>query len=274
MSDGASGSFYGFLSAPTLTATRNYLLPDEGAFGGGTDIALVLHKTKDRITIYSSTDTTKYSFSGIKGANVGSNGNFNLGYGAFNTTSTSGALGFFSGASHGGAVGINDYGNSYADSITSALATGGTAVAHKHVFRHIAGIVIDTIATLDDIPGNHPAGSPTMVAGAAMGTSPSGLTVSGDDRSGLISFTTGTSCPSTTGATIGTVTFNTAYTGAGVNIILTKFVDGSPDLTAVGNMLYMYFSATSSFSFTLAGLGIALTDAHLYSISYQVVQNL
>ncbi len=53
--------YYGYLGSGTLTANRKALLPDEGD-GVGLDAHIVLHTTKDPITVTNSTYTGTYSY--------------------------------------------------------------------------------------------------------------------------------------------------------------------------------------------------------------------
>jgi len=104
-------------------------------------------------------------------------------------------------------------------------------------------------------------GATTITAGAASCTSPTVMTVTGNDTAGLISVTTGTGCAAT--GVLGTVTFANAY-GSAPRIMFTP-----TNANATG--LNYYNGATSTTTFTLDTNTIPV-DATSYTYNYFVIQ--
>jgi hypothetical protein len=106
-------------------------------------------------------------------------------------------------------------------------------------------------------------GAPTIAAGAAAGTSPSGVNVSAwsNDIVGQINFTTGSS-PTTTGV-IATVTFNKTWVTAPKNVILSP-----ANAAAVAAMADLFVSSITTTTFVISASGSALTGATALAFRY------
>lgn len=105
--------------------------------------------------------------------------------------------------------------------------------------------------------------APTIAAGTGAGTSPT-ISLTGHDVGGQISLTTGT-LP-TLGATVFTVTFNTAYAAAPYVV----FAPANGNAAALSGVSMVYVtSTTTTFIFTAGAT--ALTAATAYLWNYQVI---
>lgn len=107
--------------------------------------------------------------------------------------------------------------------------------------------------------------APSIAAGTGMGTSPSGISVTGNDIAGYISFTTGTS-PATT-STIATITFNAALANTPKAIMLTAANANNQ----IGR-IYVDQVTVSTTIFVLKSTATALSASSAYIIYYLVIQ--
>lgn len=112
-------------------------------------------------------------------------------------------------------------------------------------------------------------GTPGIAAGAAAGTSPT-VSVTGNDTTGYITITTGTSPPTTADATVATVTFNGAYRAA-PRVLLTPANGNAGALST--NRPYVDRSAITTTQFLMKKpSATALTASTAYEFFYQVMQ--
>ena len=119
---------------------------------------------------------------------------------------------------------------------------------------------IDSVMVLmSALPGYHPAGTPTPSYGTGAGTSPSGLTLSGNDIGGVVSFTTGTSIPAN--ATVLTITFANAFASPPKSIII-QGADYNATLLFSSGSVYVTNITTTSFDIK------EITNPIGYSIPY------
>ncbi len=107
-------------------------------------------------------------------------------------------------------------------------------------------------------------GTTTITAGAGAGTSPSVVTVTGNDVAGKIDITTGTS-PSGSGATVATITFANAYSSTPKAVLL----NCSSSTSAAGRAILGTISTTG---FTIVQSGSnALVASTAVSWQYLVI---
>jgi hypothetical protein len=114
------------------------------------------------------------------------------------------------------------------------------------------------------IKGNSSA--PSMAASTGAGTSPTSPSITGNDMSGTISFTTG-SAPAVS-AIVYTVTFNGAY-GTAPIVVLTPGNAASAALVGATNV---FVGAITTTNFTLNSNTTALVASTAYKWYYHVIQ--
>jgi len=124
------------------------------------------------------------------------------------------------------------------------------------------------IVTTSDINAKHlkgNSGALSIAASTGAGTSPSGLTVTGTDMSGIVSLTTGSS-PSVN-SVLATITYNTAYTTAPI-VVITPANAATASLTA-GQAVWIDISTTG---FTINTNATAVVSSTAYKWNYVVIQ--
>lgn len=131
-----------------------------------------------------------------------------------------------------------------------AAATTITSVADAGVFLAVVGV-----------------GSPTIAAGTGAGTSPT-VTVTGNDRAGLISVATGTAPAAS--AVVATITSSTASGAAPKAVILTPAGPNAATLSGNG-AVYLDSASTTAAHFVLKVGSSALAASTTYLWHYQVV---
>ncbi|MEY4381324.1 MAG: hypothetical protein RJA92_704, partial [Bacteroidota bacterium] len=124
------------------------------------------------------------------------------------------------------------------------------------------------IVTTSDINAKHlkgNSGALSIAASLGAGTSPSGLTVTGTDMSGIVSLTTGSS-PSVN-SVLATITYNTAYATAPI-VVITPANAATASLTA-GQAVWVDISTTG---FTINTNTSAVGSSTAYKWNYVVIQ--
>ena len=189
-------------------------------------------------------------------------GNVGIGYYAMSSNTT---------GTYNTAVG---YGTDIADGITNAsvLGRGATnSTSNTIVLGNTSITKVSTsgaIVTTSDINAKHlkgNSGALNIAASIGAGTSPSGLTVTGTDMSGIVSLTTGSS-PSVN-SVLATITYNTAYTTAPI-VVITPANAATASLTA-GQAVWIDISTTG---FTINTNATAVVSSTAYKWNYVVIQ--
>jgi hypothetical protein len=189
-------------------------------------------------------------------------GNVGIGYYAMSSNTT---------GTYNTAVG---YGTDIADGITNATVLGRGATnstSNTIVLGNTSITKVSTsgaIVTTSDINAKHlkgNSGALNIAASIGAGTSPSGLTVTGTDMSGIVSLTTGSS-PSVN-SVLATITFNTAYTTAPI-VVITPANAATASLTA-GQAVWIDISTTG---FTINTNATAVVSSTAYKWNYVVIQ--
>jgi hypothetical protein len=189
-------------------------------------------------------------------------GNVGIGYYAMSSNTT---------GTYNTAVG---YGTDIADGITNATVLGRGATnstSNTIVLGNTSITKVSTsgaIVTTSDINAKHlkgNSGALSIAASIGAGTSPSGLTVTGTDMSGIVSLTTG-STPSVN-SVLATITYNTAYATAPI-VVITPANAATASLTA-GQAVWIDISTTG---FTINTNTTAVVSSTGYKWNYVVIQ--
>jgi hypothetical protein len=125
-----------------------------------------------------------------------------------------------------------------------------------------------TIVTTNDINAKHikgNSGALSIAASTGAGTSPSGITVTGTDMSGVVALTTGTS-PSIN-AVLATITYNTAFSTAPV-VVITPANAATASLAA-SQAVWVNITTTG---FTINTNATAVVSSTAYKWNYVVIQ--
>lgn len=169
--------------------------------------------------------------------------------------------------------GTLDLSNSAAAGLTR-LAPGAPAADVTMTFPITSGTVALTSgnASLSASRFVGGSGTPGTAAGTGAGTSPTLVSVTGNDAAGIINITTGTT-PAGTNAIIVTVTFNTTYSSAPV-VVLTPGNRNAQALATTSQPLVPVAGQTNGVTtttFVLESGTVGLTAATAYKWVYQVV---
>jgi hypothetical protein len=125
-----------------------------------------------------------------------------------------------------------------------------------------------TIVTTNDITAKHikgNSGALSIAASTGAGTSPSAVSVTGTDMSGVVSLTTGTS-PSIN-AVLATITYNTAFSTAPV-VVITPANAATASLAAT-QAVWVNITTTG---FTVNTNATAVVSSKAYKWNYVVIQ--
>ena len=172
---------------------------------------------------------------------------------ASGTTSNSGNVTIDVGSATG-TLGVINVGTTNALTVTIGKSGATLTVNSNATFN-------GTITVGGHVISANTSGTTTIAAGAAACTTPTVMTVTGNDTAGLISVTTGTGCVAT--GTLATVTFANTY-GVAPRVIFTPTNAGATGLT-------YYNGAAGTTTFTLDTNTIP-TDATSYTYNYFVIQ--
>jgi len=166
------------------------------------------------------------------------------------------------------------YSANIADGVTNAVAIGqgsSNATSNSVVLGNGSVTKVSTsgaIITTNDITAKHikgNSGALSIAASTGAGTSPSGLTVTGTDMSGVVALTTGTS-PSIN-AVLATITYNTAYATAPV-VVITPANATTASLAAT-QAVWVNITTTG---FTINTNATAVVSSTAYKWNYVVIQ--
>jgi hypothetical protein len=161
-----------------------------------------------------------------------------------------------------------------ADGVTNAVAIGKSATnstSNSIVLGNGSITRVSTsgaIVTTNDINAKHikgNSGALSIAASTGAGTSPSGLTVTGTDMSGVVALTTGNS-PSIN-AVLATITYNTAFSSAPV-VVITPANAATASLAATQAV---WVNITTA-GFTINTNATAVVSSTAYKWNYVVIQ--
>ena len=194
--------------------------------------------------------------------NTTGTGNIGIGFNSMNSNNT---------GTYNTAIG---YGTNITGDVTNASAIGngatnGTANSIQLGNTSVTKVSTSgTIVTTADINAKHlkgNSGALSIAASTGAGTSPSAISVTGTDMSGVITLTTGSS-PSIN-AILATITYNTAYSTAPV-VVITPANAATASLVSA-QAVWVNIGAAN---FTINTNATALTASTIYKWNYVVIQ--
>ena len=195
--------------------------------------------------------------------NISTGGN-NVGIG-YNTMSSNGtgsnnvAIGFNANIADG-VSNASSIGNGATNSTSNSIVLGNTNITRVSTSG--------TIVTTNDINAKHikgNSGALSIAASTGAGTSPSAVSVTGTDISGVVALTTGTS-PSIN-AVLATITYNTAFSTAPV-VVITPANAATASLAAT-QAVWVNITTTG---FTINTNATAVVSSTAYKWNYVVIQ--
>ena len=151
-------------------------------------------------------------------------------------------------------------GNSATTNTANTIQLGNASIAKVNTS---GAIVTTNDITAKHIKGN--SGALSIAASTGAGTSPSAVSVTGTDMSGVVSLTTGTS-PSVN-AVLATITYNTAFSTAPV-VVITPANAATASLAAA-QAVWVNITTTG---FTINTNGTAVGASTAYKWNYVVIQ--
>jgi hypothetical protein len=207
--------------------------------------------------------------------------NYNVGLGMYalrniSTGSNNVGIGYYTMSSNN--TGSNNvaigHSANIADGVSNAVAIGqGSSNSTSNSIQLGNGSITrvntsGTIVTTNDITAKHikgNSGALSIAASIGAGTSPSAVSVTGTDMSGVVSLTTGTS-PSVN-AVLATITYNTAFSTAPV-VVITPANAATASLAAA-QAVWVNITTTG---FTINTNGTAVGASTAYKWNYVVIQ--
>ena len=197
----------------------------------------------------------------LRNISTGGN-NVGIGYNTMSsnyTGSNNVAIGFNANIAEG-VSNASSIGNGATNSTSNSIVLGNTAITRVSTWG--------TIVTTNDINAKHikgNSGALSIAASTGAGTSPSAVSVTGTDMSGVVALTTGTS-PSIN-AVLATITYNTAFSSAPV-VVITPANAATASLAAT-QAVWVNITTTG---FTINTNGTAVGASTAYKWNYVVIQ--
>ena len=232
-------------------------------------------------SLTSNTTGTYNTGMGFQSLTNSTTGNYNVGVGmyALRTLGTgTGNVGIgyhtMSSNSSGNYNVAIGYSANIADGVTNAVAIGqgsSNATSNSIVLGNTNITRVSTsgaIVTTNDINAKHirgNSGALSIAASTGAGTSPSGITVTGTDMSGVVALTTGSS-PSIN-AVLAIITYNTAFSSAPV-VVITPANAATASLAAT-QAVWVNITTTG---FTINTNATAVVSSTAYKWNYVVIQ--
>jgi hypothetical protein len=248
--DQTTGSL-GEIMCGALTATRKYLLPDEGNAVPGND-EIVLHKTKQSISVSSSGIASNYNNNGITSGDGTTQIVTDVLSKVISLTLNTGA--YIQMVINAGVptLEIRDSASSFYSQIfaNSLSANRTNKTPDRSGTFQLAG---------DQIP-------PTVTVGVHAGVGATCTITDGDDRSGVIILTTGSS--GVTGAVMATIAFHQAYPNK--TRVLIGAADDATAAIMTSSQIYAQSNSTSQFLLYIPPTGTTFGTGLTFKFTYIV----